>query len=573
MFKKIALLLVFILCFIVPLSGCSLFSLDNSAYLNRTIVTINYPSDNSSISITKKQLIEAYNNYKSTLEQSGLTGKQAFDKLIQLLINKEVILKETERLIEEEEISVSNKDLNEIWNETYKALIKNIAQFESEIIKAWNLHIPSELSDEETDENIYYQPYEKKAEAVKITNPDNSVEWKIRSLNGEEGASEDLIYTQGQETQSLHTAVNNRINSSNVLKEALKRYIKLLKNNEKGLNLSIDDNSVFEREIERIYTNVKQNKYVSLYSKYFEVKNGYSIITVEQILNYLSAHMLASYTEYSVDFSSYESDILSARENCWYVMDNDYFYVSHILVSFSDEQKNDLTALDELLAAGEITYGDYESAKQTLADNAVVKSYGENTSMNPQALLNNLKTELNGKDEAGKVNVFNEFIYKYSGDNGNKNKIFEYIVGQNKSQMVDAYTEAARELHNNGNGQFGDLSDLVVTEYGVHILFYISPVTNAFTIQNPSHFSLLSSNTAQMEQTIQTLTTEKLSPLYERTLFDYIYEKLVEDNFSKFESMNMSILKQNLDIKIYTGNYADLVWWLVFIIGYVFIIG
>lgn len=559
MFKKIALLLVFILCFIVPLSGCSLFSLDNSAYLNRTIVTINYPSDNSSISITKKQLIEAYNNYKSTLEQSGLTGKQAFDKLIQLLINKEVILKETERLIEEEEISVSNKDLNEIWNETYKALIKNIAQFESEIIKAWNLHIPSELSDEETDENIYYQPYEKKAEAVKITNPDNSVEWKIRSLNGEEGASEDLIYTQGQETQSLHTAVNNRINSSNVLKEALKRYIKLLKNNEKGLNLSIDDNSVFEREIERIYTNVKQNKYVSLYSKYFEVKNGYSIITVEQILNYLSAHMLASYTEYSVDFSSYESDILSARENCWYVMDNDYFYVSHILVSFSDEQKNDLTALDELLAAGEITYGDYESAKQTLADNAVVKSYGENTSMNPQALLNNLKTELNGKDEAGKVSVFNEFIYKYSGDNGNKNKIFEYIVGQNKSQMVDTYTEAARELHNNGNRQFGDLSDLVVTEYGVHILFYISPVTNAFTIQNPSHFSLLSSNTAQMEQTIQTLTTEKLSPLYERTLFDYIYEKLVEDNFSKFESMNMSILKQNLDIKIYTGNYADLV--------------
>ncbi|MDD3397272.1 MAG: hypothetical protein PHR96_01865 [Clostridia bacterium] len=557
MFKKIALLLAFILCLIVPLSGCSLFSLDNYTYLNQVVATINY-SNSESISITKKELIEAYNNYQSTLEESGYTGQTAIDKLIQLLINKEVILKETERLIDEEEITVTNKNLNEIWNETYKALISNIAQFESEIIEAWKLPIPSELSEDETDENVYYQAYEKQAEVVKVTNPDSSVQWKIQSLDSEESVNEDLIYEVGEETSSLHTAVNNRMNGSNVLEEALKRYIKLLKDNENGLNLSIDDDSVFEREIERIYDNVKQNLYVSLYSDYFEVKNGYSIVSVNQVLDYLSAHMLASFTEYSVDYSAYESDILSARENCWYVMDDDYFYVSHILVSFTDEQKADLTELEELRSSGQITSGDYEIAKQRVADTTVVQDYGENTSMNPNDLLNLLKTQLNGKDEAGKTQVLNEFIYKYSGDGGNKNQIYEYVVGENNSQMVDEFNEAARALYDNGDGHFGDLSECVVTEYGVHILCYMSRVTNAFTIQDSSNFSLISSNTAQMEETIATLTTTKLSPLYERTLFDYIYEKLVEDKFSQFESMNIAILKQNLDIKIYTGNYADL---------------
>ena len=558
MFKKITAFLVLVLCLILPLSGCSLFALDSYTYLNQTVVTINNTSNNNQLVIKKKDLIEAYRNYAQTLQQNGYTGQQAIEQIVQLLINKEVVLNEAERLIEEEKITVSNNDLNDMWTETYKAVIKNIADFENEIIKAWGLHIPSVLTEEEADENVYFEQYKAQAEIVKITNPNNSVEWKIRSLESQNDFENELIYEFGKHIDSIFNEAKNRVSSTNVTKEALKRYIKLLKSNEKGLNLSTEDNDVFKREVERIYNNIKENKYMQLYSEYFEVKNGYSIISVNQVLNYLSAQMLASYSKYSIDFDLYESDILSNRENAWYIMDDNYFYVSHILLSFSDEEKASITEAEESYKAGEISYQDYENVKQSVAENVIVKEYGENTNLTPNQLLNSLKTNLNGKDKAGKVEVLNDYIYKYSGDGGNKNATYEYIVGENNSQMVEEFTNAARELHNNGNGKFGDLSELVVTEYGVHILVYLEPVENAFTIHSANNFSLTTGNTEEMENIIETLTTTKLSQLNERTLFDYIYEKLLSDKFSSFEGMNLSILKQNLDIKIYNKNYADL---------------
>lgn len=559
MFKKFTAVLILVLCLILPLSGCSLFALDNYTYLNQTVATINNPSNNNQeIVIKKKDLIEAYRNYAQTLQQNGYTGEQAIEQLIQLLINKEVVLSEAERLIETGEIIVSNNDLNDMWTETYKAVIKNIADFENEIITAWGLHIPSVLTEEEADENVYFEQYKAQAEIIKITNSDNSVEWKIRSLESQNDFEDELIYELDNHIDSIFNEVNNRVSSTNVTKEALKRYIKLLKNNEKGLNLSTEDNEVFKREIERIYNNIKENRYMQLYSEHFEVKNGYSIISINQVLNYLSAQMLASYSKYSIDFDLYESEILSNREDVWYVMDDDYFYVSHILLSFSDEEKATITKAEEFFKAGKISYQDYKNVKQFVAENVMVKEYGENTNLTPNQLLNSLKTNLKGKDKSGKVEVLNDYIYKYSGDGGNKNATYEYIIGKNNSQMVEEFTDAARELHNNGKGKFGDISELVVTEYGVHILVYLEPVKNAFTIHNVNNFSLITGNTEKMESIIETLITTKLSQLNERTLFDYIYEKVLFDKFSSFEGMNLSVLKQNLEIKIYNKNYSDL---------------
>jgi len=562
--KKIALLISCILCFTIALSGCNLFTLDSLPYLNQTVATIEYPASNGetkTLRIIKKDLIQSYNNYKSTLEQSGYTGEQAYDQLIQLLINKEVMLEETRRLIETDEIEITNKSLNKLWNDTFKAMINNLAEIENEVIESWKLHVPSELEEETEDEKNLYSPFKKQAEIVKITG-ETDFEWKIRTLSDEENGEGDetLSYIGGKETDSIYDAVNSKIGDSKILKEAFNRYVKLLKANEAGQKLSEDAESVFKREIERVYNNVKNNLYLNLYSKYFEVKNGYSIISVEQVLSYLSAHMLANYAQYSIDFDAYENDILSARENSWYVMDDNYFYVSHILVSFSDEQKDAIEwwKTEYESGAGRISFKDYEEAKNQIAGKAVVQEYGEDTTWNPEELRNNLLFDLDGKTDEQKVEIFKDYMYKYSGDNGNKNVNYEYIVGTENSKMVDAYTDAARKLYNNRQGKFGDVSETVVTEYGVHILFYVAPVTNPFTIRNPNTFNLVSANLQELENNINTITTFKLSPFYERTLFDFIYEKMATDNFSKFENLNLSTLKKDLSIKIYDKNYSDL---------------
>jgi len=556
MFKKIALILICVISCIFPLSGCSLFALDTYTYLNQVVVTFDYPmldGEKKNIKIIKKDVIEAYNNYKSTLQQSGYSGQGALDQMIQLLINKQVVLAETEKLIAQNEIVITDNILNEMWNQTYKAIIKNLAEFESAVIKSWNLHIPSELEPEEEDENIYYQPYEKQAELVKVQN-----EWKIRTIDTPVEPAEPLSYERGKEIETLFQALNNRVEGSNVLKEAFKRYNKLLKNNEQGMGLSDKADEIFEREITRIYNNIKENKLISLYSEYYEVKNGYSIISVNEVLNYITAHMLASYTQYSIDFTAYENDILSNREKVWYMMDDDYFYVSHILIPYSDEQKQDLKDAENAWKTGGISYEAYQNYKTTLANSVVVKDYGVDTNLAPAQLLENLRSDLAYKTDAEKINIFNEYLYKYSSDNGNKNKIFEYVVGTEKSKMVEGFTEAARVLYNNGNGELGDLSELVPSEYGVHIVFYIEPVTNMFAITNPNSFSLVTSDMEELDEIINKINTTKLSQMYERTVFDYVYEKLVKDNFAQFENMNLSILKADLNILIYHDNYADL---------------
>lgn len=555
MFKKIALILVCVFSCVFTLSGCSLFPLDTYTYLNQVVVAFDYPTsagDSKNIKIVKKDVIEAYNNYKSTLEQSGYSGKQALDQMIQLLINKQVILAETENLIAKNKIVVTDNMLNEMWNQTYKAVVKNLAEFEAEVIKSWNLHVPSELEPEE-DENIYYEPYEKQAELVKVEN-----EWKIRTFNTAIEPAEPLSYERDKEIETIFQAVNDRVDASNVLKEAFKRYNKLLKSNEQGMGLSDKADEIFEREIARIYNNIKENKLISLYSEYYEVKNGYSIISVNEVLNYISAQMLASYSQYTIDSVAYENDILSTRENVWYVMDDDYFYVSHILISYSDKQKQDLKDAEELYKSKGITYEAYQNYKAELANSAVVKEYGVDTNLTPAQLLTNLRADLSGKTDADKINIFNDYLYKYSGDNGNKNKMFEYIVGTEKSKMVEEFNESARALYDNGNGKLGDTSEMTATEYGVHLLFYIEPVTNAFTITNPNSFSLATSNMEELDEIVNTINTTKLSQMYERTIFDYVYEKLITDSFAEFENMNLSILKADLNILIYNNNYADL---------------
>ena len=139
-----------------------------------------------------------------------------------------------------------------------------------------------------------------------------------------------------------------------------------------------------------------------------------------------------------------------------------------------------------------------------------------------------------------------------------RQKFYEYIVGTENSSMVDEFNEASRELYNNGKGSFGDVSGLVVTEYGVHIVCYLQPVTNPFTITNVNNFNLVTSDADELAENINIITSTKLSPFYDRTLFDFAYDKLVTDNFSKFESLNVEVLKQGLDIKIYNNNYKDL---------------
>ena len=156
-------------------------------------------------------------------------------------------------------------------------------------------------------------------------------------------------------------------------------------------------------------------------------------------------------------------------------------------------------------------------------------------------LLKDLQMELNNATTNDKkAQIFRDYLYKYGEDTGVQNAEYMYVIGTKTSKMVESFNTASRELNN--KGEFGAISDLVASEYGVHIIFYGGKIENLFTVNSLENFKLDLSD-------IEKLTSAKLSVLNNKTVFDKVFETLSNDNYSIFENMNLNVLKKDLKIE------------------------
>ena len=157
-----------------------------------------------------------------------------------------------------------------------------------------------------------------------------------------------------------------------------------------------------------------------------------------------------------------------------------------------------------------------------------------------------------------KLDVFNDYMYEFNEDTGNKHQDFDYVIGTKNSKMVDEFNEAARALYDNGNGQIGDISGMVESTYGIHILIYLGPVENLFNVTDIDAFSLTNATGDELSALVEKITTTQLSVLNTKTVFDLVYEKLITDNVSILEMLNLSTLKAGTKITTYPSHYSDL---------------
>jgi hypothetical protein len=54
--------------------------------------------------------------------------------------------------------------------------------------------------------------------------------------------------------------------------------------------------------------------------------------------------------------------------------------------------------------------------------------------------------------------------------------------------MVESFTKASRDLHSQGN--YGALSEVVRSEYGIHIIYYMGQCENLFTIEDNGNLNV-----------------------------------------------------------------------------------
>lgn len=528
-------ILSLMMVFVFALSGCALFPRDVNAYLEKSVCTITY-TDGKVEEITTEAFINAYNSYGSSLVQNGTETDEAIEKTLEVLISRYVLLNHAKKTV-----SIKDEE-EEVLDNVYSSLVSSFDNYIDTVKHAWGLEHDhdSEDSDEETEDVVKYTAYEKTAEVVDVNGT-----LRIKLLEDESKPS-----THFTSIQNVITAFKNyanptdTTNSSKIKREAYKRFISALRKNEEGRGKSVDADSVLNRYANKLLENYQENAYIEKLEEYYKSDKQYSTITVRQVLDKYKALVLESKYKYENDSSAYDTAMLSSFKDVYYVADDNYFFVSNLLIKFTDEQKTQYSNIES--SATGTTVGNAQK-KAALIEGimATVRddegNIIENEKISAKEVYNNLKKELEyATTDDQKTEIFKKYLYKYGEDTGTQNADYMYVIGTETSQMVESFTKASRELNDDGN--YGAISGLVTSEYGVHIIFYGGKVENLFNVSDVSNFNL-------EEEDIWKLCNAKLNQLNNKTVFDKVFETLSDDSYSIFENMNLSVLKKDLKIQ------------------------
>lgn len=488
-------------------AGCGLLQTNQAAEYDQTAILVD------GTVITKKDIKNAYDTYFSSYYNSYKDN--AFDKMIEDLITERLLLNKANSLIESGEIVLTPTEKNYIYDQTFKAIIKNLESFEEDAKKL--LGLTAEEDDEEeklTDSQYVYTEYSPSA-IVEYNEETGKYEVKIKvqylvAKTDEDGEieyeyvdeKEYSSYVEPEELLDFSSFVYEKLSSEDatektVAQEAYRLYLARLLKNEDGRGLSKDESSVFERELKRIYDIIYKN-FVTTKLYLYTVKD--IDITEQEILNYYVAKVKETYERYQENpdlfatevmksireanlYGSYGSKSFSI-EDVLYVPDVEetYFMVYHIIVKFSDEQVDRINEAYKAWKDGTSSEEEYnkvlEEEKSKIRLNErdeegtiIVKSTDDNAKTFDE-MMAELQAELAEATTAyEKGDIFNKYLYKYTTDagslqiqkdyfGGEHTNWYGYVVGtEDKGSYLDEFVDEARKLYNEGAGQLGDISD------------------------------------------------------------------------------------------------------------------
>lgn len=555
------------------LAGCSLVERDYSKYYSQTIAIITHKETSKSIEVTKREVVEGYQSYGYMYEQSyGYTRKQALQLTLSMLENRKITLLESEN-----KFNVSENGKNGLTAEEQTYLYDQVVDSLKSNLDVYYNDIIGGAAEEETSDDITFNGYDKTATlefqngsyVIKKTNAvlDPLADYKFDSSNPKNFFDSDdynAIY------ENFRAFV---LGSNEDYQKAFLDYARTLRLSEYGQNLSTDTPSLFDREIQRLYKLAYENYMITKYSYSNKNSDEISSISTSDILNMYSSKVRADYTQYVLEGdSSYDEDVQNSLNEVYYFKDDKdstkFFTVANVLFKFTDEQQAEYDRLTSLssddggLTTEQINqkidalYSQIIPVVRVLNENTGVYEEVDNSNYSVSYVYNKMSSALSSAKATNNVNyigdTINDFIYQYNEDTGMFNATNNYVIGINSagevvSSFVESFNNAAIELYNNGNGQIGDISGLVRSEYGIHVLIYTGKCKNLFDSLNVSD-----------EQALEKLYDTRVNILVDKTYFDVIYDEIYVDNYTYFENINMNYLRQEYSIEEYQARLDDL---------------
>lgn len=549
--KKLASLMFCLITMFTCLSGCSIFVLDQDKYLNEVVVK----TDN--IEITREQLLVMYNNYAPNLINSGFSKQQAVDYCLNSLINTAIISQKGEK-----ELTLTDVQMHKAVQETISYFNSLVANYEEKVRAEWNVQstIPKEQ-----DAKATYTNYEK--QAVLEFDSDNNC-YVIRAIEkpSDVVANQEYVqlfkdYKEGKDVD-LYSQFKKQWQPEfeDVGNEALKRIAIEYRSQFKSYK-TLKDAEVLEKALEKQFKNVVQNAYISALDEKYKNSIASTINTnmvMEEYNRIISDNKAKFDLSGGVGYKNYINTILEKADNVYYhPVENEFFYVSHVLLEFSEEQKAQIEAKKKLKNEGAMTQIEYDTFLADLAKEIKVKAVDENGQVTENEFTaEQIYSEISNAVSTKGVKEFNQFVYKYNSDPGIQNKNRDYVIGVDKgdditrSKMVEPFTNASRELYEQGD--VGALSGLVLTDYGYHIIQYTGKVEN-IVVPADENLSYADELCVKLDSVNTALHSDK-------TVFDEVVESLIKSNdkSNAINTLYITEFKANHEVIKYVDRYSEL---------------
>ena len=537
---------IFSLLFCVTMfAGCSLIQLNPTKYYSQTVAQIVYDKNNK-VNFTMKDLLESYNNYGYQLQQndSSMSSEDALKQTAKLMVQRYMLVKEIKNQIGE----LTQGEKNVLMRETYEHINTTLASLEDEIRVEWDRVVNEDDKDEDssTEEGpTEYQEYKPTVERVYYEEEVNGVtKYKSKLVRVEEEKEPEDESDPGKFVQNITDA--------DVSAEAWKRYMKTLQKNNEKLGIKLSDEKAFEKEINRIYGVLEENKYISKYQEH--LTKNLEIDSTSVVESYKQKYK-RDYELYSNNESAYHTAMANDASTVYYHPNsgNEYVYVTHVLLGFSDETLAKIKNLEKLYQSNSIEKSVYEAKLKQLQniETTMIDYYDKNGNKKQisaqlayEEIYNNVSKYDKDVNFELRAKEFNKYIYKYNTDQGILNRDFAYVVNLDtnvEDQMVKEFADEARRLQKKEG--VGAMSEPILTEYGYHIILNLGPVTNVVEYNNIDNL------------TWEALYNVKTQPSSEKTLFHVEYDALNSDE-TKVNAILTSLVN-DLAAQVEVVNYWE----------------
>lgn len=520
--KKIFSIILSVVLCLSLLTGCNLFEHNYERDYKQVIATIDpitesgVRSDGTEWSYTsekkviyKNQLVSYLNNYGMNSINAGLSVQAVVNNLMDQLIQTELVIIEADKCFESGEIAWTMDDIDEIKRNVYTAIDNDLFTITNQILTSRDE--PARTTPQTTQDETTYPLFEDDYGEEEDEETPVYYEGEMGIYHDDWYLGTDWYIADASKYANRYPGFYGSLRQKSLGREAMKRLIAVYEDNadnlfgitdeeEKQIKAEIKeiDRIVDEEGVEYVYPTLGRTLLIKkLYGDNYirqkkldllqDMLTDGVVATDSEVTAKYNSKRDAQVEAYDGDIADYYSAVDSGELILYNPDPNAYVFVKQILLPFSQDLQDELSA-----AKDEMTSDAYERLLKESVSSITVYPHvdGEDDLNNPKTVA-----QVFGEIKATMAPLaaspyeaerkFNEFIYKYNTDPGAFNNDKGYAVkmkldeGEQEKWMQE-FADGARELKNEGYSIGEMLEHYVVTSYGVHILYYAGNTENRF---------------------------------------------------------------------------------------------